>query len=346
MPQWTHFQHAQLSTLGHYFVGIVDALDRDSTRLLAAYTVTNQCTLGCGALAGTSYPVDRELVADLLGFDGVRQNTIDAVAGGDYLLDATAAVANLMVTLSRLCQDLYAWSTEEFGFLTVADEFAGSSSMMPQKRNAYPYEYVRARAAHAIGDATAAFGTLHNTNYQDIKDVEEEMVPPAFRTLHEAIRSLRLLGGTVSTMRVHRERMLERAGAGFAAATELAAVIPRRTPHSARTAHRIVGRMVLLASRAGRSGRQVDLELVNEAARDVLGHELDGLDEDAVRRAIDPREFVEAHDVPGGPARERVCEAIAAADARIASVSAATRAHRTRIEDARRVLDDRCQTRR
>src|SRR3954447_27064357 len=212
MPQWTHFQHAQLSPAGHYLLGIVNALERDVDRLLAAFAVTDACTLGCGALAGTSYPVDRDLVARLLGFSTVRENTIDAVSGGDYLLEATAAVANLMVTLSRLCQDLYIWHTEEFGFVTVADEYAGSSSMMPQKKNAYPFEYVRARAAHAIGDATSAYGTLHNTNYQDIKDVEEEMVPPAFRSLEEAARAIRLLEGTVSTMEIRRERMLEQAG--------------------------------------------------------------------------------------------------------------------------------------
>ena len=117
MPQWTHFQHAQLSMLGHYYAAIADALQRDITRLLASYRTTNQCTLGCGALAGTSYPVDRDLVARLLGFDGVRVNTIDAVSGGDHVLEATAAVANMMVTLSRLSEDLYIWHTEEFGFV-------------------------------------------------------------------------------------------------------------------------------------------------------------------------------------------------------------------------------------
>jgi argininosuccinate lyase len=344
MPQWTHFQHAQLSTLGHYFLAIANALERDVDRLLAAFDATDACTLGCGALAGTSYPVDRQLVARLLGFSRVRENTIDAVSGGDHLLEATAAVANLMVTLSRLCQDLYIWHTEEFGFVTVADEYAGSSSMMPQKKNAYPFEYVRARAAHAIGDATSAFGTLHNTNYQDIKDVEEEMVPPAFRTLTEASRSLRLLGGTIGSMEIHRERMLAQSGTGFAAATELAAMIHRESDLSARTAHRIVGNLVLRASKQGRSGADVDLDLVNESARAVLGHDLDSIDEAAVRRAMDPRGFVEAHAVEGGPAPDRVREGVAAARTRLSGerVSAA----RGRIRAAHEELDQKCKQRR
>lgn len=346
MPQWTHFQHAQLSTLGHYLVGISDALNRHGRRLLQAYAATNRCTLGCGALAGTSYPIDRDLVARLLGFDGVVENTIDAVSGGDYLLESTAAVANLMVTLSRLCQDLYMWSTEEFGFITIADEYAGSSSMMPQKKNAYPFEYVRARAAHAIGDATAAFSTLHNTNYQDIKDVEEEMVPPAFRTLAQARRSLRLLAGTLATLSVDRDRMYAQARSGFAAATELAAVIHRRTSLSARTAHRIVGRMVLLASRDRLGAADVRLAHVNAAARDVLGHELSELDDDAVRRALDPQAFVDAHAVRGGPARASVAAAIGAARGDVAAAERETQAHREHIDAAHLELEAHSRNRR
>ncbi len=347
MPQWTHFQHAQLSSLGHYLVGIVNALERDVARLLAAHETTDRCTLGCGALAGTSYAVDRDQVARLLGFAGVRENTIDAVSGGDYALEAAAAVANLMVTLSRVCQDLYIWSTEEFGLVVIADEFAGSSSMMPQKKNAYPFEYVRARAGHAIGESTAAFGSLHNTNYQDIKDVEEEMVPPVMRTVDEASRSIRLLEGTIATMEIRRERMLEQAGGGFAAATELAAMIHRRTDLSARTAHRVVGNLVLRASKRGLTGRDVDLALVDESAREILGHGLDGVDEEAVRTAMDPRGFIEAHDVPGGPAPARVREAIGSARERLeAHGRTPVREARERRAAARRALDELCTQRR
>src|SRR6266542_678247 len=247
MPQWTHFQHAQVSTLGHYFAGIVDALVRDLDRLRAAYRTTNRSTLGCGALAGTSYPVDRQLVADLLGFDGFQENTIDCVSSADYMLDVAAAVASLMVTLSRLSQDLWIWHTEEFGFVVIGDEYAGSSSMMPQKKNAYPFEYVRARAAHAIGDLMAAFGTLRAANFQDLKDVEEEGVTPVFRSLDEVSRSMRLLDGAIPSLEVRRDVMLEQAASGFAASTELAAAIHRRSGLSSRTAHRIVANLVLRA---------------------------------------------------------------------------------------------------
>jgi argininosuccinate lyase len=316
MPQWTHLQHAQVSTVGHYLLGISGALERDVERLRAAFRTVNQSTLGCGALAGSSYALDRDLVARLLGFDGFRENTIDCVSSGDWVLETTAALANMMITLSRLSQDLYVWHSEEFDFVVVADEYAGSSSMMPQKKNAYPFEYVRARGAHAVGEMVSAFGTLHNTNFQDIKDVEEEIVPPALDSLDEASRSLRLLAGTIGSMEIKREQMAERAAAGFASVTELAAVIHRQTNLSARTAHRVVGNLVLRAFKQGKRATDVNAALVNESAREVIGRDLE-IDDAAVRRALDPHGFVQAHDVPGGPAPEVLREALARARARL-----------------------------
>ncbi|CAA9368204.1 MAG: Argininosuccinate lyase [uncultured Nocardioidaceae bacterium] len=315
MPQWTHMQPAQPSTLGHYVLGIVDALDRDAGRIESAYRTTNACTLGCGALAGTSYPIDRLLVTDLLGFDDVRVNTIDCVASGDFALETTAALANLATTLSRLCEDLYLWHTDEFALVEIGDAFAGSSSMMPQKKNAYPFEYVRARAAHAVGDMVAAFGALHNTNFGDIKDVEEEMVPPTLHSCEEVTNSLELLTGTLGSLTVHRERMADRAAAGFSTATELAAVLHRETDLDFRTAHRVVGRLVGLAVQRGIRPQDVGSELLDEAAGEVLGREA-GLSADQVRRALDPHGFIAAHTVLGGPAPEPVRSALADARAR------------------------------
>jgi argininosuccinate lyase len=314
MPQWTHFQPAQISTLGHYLVGIENLLARDFDRLRAAYRTTNRCTLGCGALAGTSYPIDRQLVSDLLGFDGFQENTIDCVAAADYVLETATATAGLMVSLSRLCQDLWIWHTEEFRFIELGDEYAGSSSMMPQKKNAYVFEYVRARAAHAIGDAAAALGTLRAANFQDLKDVEEEVVTPVVRSLDEAARALRLLDGSIRSMQINRELMLERASRSFATATELAAAIHRRGGLSYRTAHRVVANLVLRASRLETDARNVNLALLNESARGLLGHELE-IDEDTFRKALDPVAFIAAHAVTGGPAPNAVRESVASARA-------------------------------
>lgn len=305
MPQWTHQQQAQLSTVGHWLVGMENALARDWKRLAAAYQTTNQCTLGCGALSGSSYEIDRDRVAALLGFDGFQENTIDCVSSSDFALETVSAIGGMMVNLSRLCQDLYFWQTEEFGFVEIADEYAGSSSMMPQKKNAYPFEYVRARAAHAVGDMAAAFGTLHNTNFQDIKDVEEEVIYPVFHSLTEASRSLRLLKGTIETLTFKREKMFDEARRGFACCTELAALIHRETGLSYRTAHRIVGRAVLEAYKRGLDATGMDAHILKKAAR-AIGHYGFYISEETVRKGLDAERFVEAHDLPGGPSTAQV----------------------------------------
>lgn len=309
MPQWTHMQHAQLSTVGHYLVGIADSLTRDFERIFAAYSTTNVCTLGCGALSGTSYEIDRGLVAELLGFDGFRQNTIDCVSSSDFMLEASAALSNMMITLSRLSQDLYTWASDEFGYVEISDEYAGSSSMMPQKKNAYPFEYVRARAAHSVGEMASAFGTLHNTNFQDIKDVEEEVVHPVFRSFDETSRSLRLLDGTVGSITFNRDTMLRMSEQSFASCTELAAKIHRSTDLSYRTAHRVVGNLVLRTFKQGQRADDVNSAIVDESAREVIGRDL-GLGDETVRSALDPSAFVEAHDTLGGPSPSTLRQAI------------------------------------
>lgn len=330
MPQWTHLQPAQPSTVGHYFAGMSDALLRDLGRLEAAYATCNSSTLGCGALAGTSYPIDRERVADLLGFDGVRENSIDSVGSGDYSTEAASAVAGLCINLSRLSMDLYLWCSVEFGFAEVGDDYAGSSSMMPQKKNAYPFEYVRARAARAVSDMSGTYMVLHNTTFGDIKDVEEEMVPPTLRVLDESVVSLELLTGTIASLTFHRERMASAAAAGFSTATELAAVIHRTTDLDFRSAHRVVGTLVRLAVDRGVEPEDVGSELVSEAAEASLGHALE-LTDDQVRAALDARSFVEAHTVDGGAAPSAVAR-------NISHGREATAAARGRVEERRRKI--------
>ena len=202
---------------------------------------------------------------------------------------------------------------------------------MPQKKNAYPFEYVRARAAHAVGEMASAYGTLHNTNFQDIKDVEEEVVYPVFRLFDETSRSLRLLDGTISSMEFKRENMLKRAAEGYGSCTELAAKIHRQTDLSYRTAHRIVGNLVLRAFKQGKAATEADAALVNESAREVVGRELD-IDDDLVRNSLDPTAFVRAHNVPGGPAPIRVHEALGNARAILAD-------HDGRVSRSRELLE-------
>lgn len=343
MPHWTHMQHAQVSTVGHYLLGIARAMERDHIRLMAAYASTNESTLGCGALAGTSYPIDRQQVADLLGFDGFKENTNDCVGGGDWLQEAVAVLANIMTTLSRLSQDLYQWHTSEFDFVEIGDDFSGSSSMMPQKKNPYPFEYIRSMAARTLADMSATFQVLHNVNFQDTKDVEEEIVYPGFRAFDQCLAAVKLLTGTLGTLKVNPEVMLAGARKGFSTATELAASIHRQTPHlSYRSAHRLVGELVLRATKQGKHATDVDLDLVNESARAVLGHELD-LEPDSIRQAMDPTGFVAAHAVPGGPAPSEVKRSIESARRRLDEDSEQLSGRREGLKQAGQALALRVQ---
>jgi len=339
MPQWTHFQHAQISTVGHYMLAIADELGRDTRRLLDSYNTVNKCTLGCGALAGASYPLDRQLVADLLGFDGYKENTIGCVSGGDHLMEPSAAMANMMTTLSRFCQDNYIWHTWEFDFVEIGDQFCGSSSMMPQKKNPYIFESIRARAGQTIADTTSVYETLHNTNFQDIKDVEEEAVYPLFNAFERTETSLELLTTVMSSAEFKESNMLQKATEGFASCTELASKLHRETEFSYRTTHRIVGKMVLRALNQGLDASEVDAEIVNEAARAVIDQDLD-IDDEFVHEAIDPELFVRSHDVPGGPSPQVVRRMIADRRAEVDNQRTTLTQRREDLETAANELDE------
>jgi argininosuccinate lyase len=159
---YTHMQPAQPITLGHYFLAVAEALERDFQRFETAWIRINLSTLGSCAFAGTSFPIDREYTAGLMGFDGNIVNTIDAVASRDYLLELTADYAILGSTLSRLSNDLYYWATDEFGYIEIDDSMAASSSIMPQKKNPTSLEHIKAKSAHLIAAFVSVAGCLKN----------------------------------------------------------------------------------------------------------------------------------------------------------------------------------------
>lgn len=314
MLQWTHFQPAQPSTFGHYFEAIGAALSRDWARLWSALSAVNLSTLGSGALAGSSYDVDRVLAAELLGFDGVVENTLDAVAATDHMIDCGFAAASTMITVSRFSQDLWTWHTDEFALVEIGDEYSGSSSLMPQKKNPYPFEYARISAARVIGDFAAALVTAVKTNYQDTKDVEEGVAEETISAMDRTASALSLVSGTISTLRVASEHALIRAGSGFATATEIAAVLHRSHPAlSYRAAHRVVGAAV---ARAVHDGRRVIDPADIEAAGLQLGISV-SIDRDDLARASDARAFVLGHAGLGGPAPSEVNRLVVKAKARL-----------------------------
>ncbi|MEU4250218.1 lyase family protein [Amycolatopsis sp. NPDC026612] len=250
MPVHTHFQAAMPVTYGHYLLGVAIALGRDLDAVAAAAAGLDRCPMGAGAVAGTDLPLDPDLVAVLLGFERGPAHAIDAVASRDVLLRLLAAVAGLGITLSRLATDLQLWSSAEFGFVVLPDHLVGGSSAMPQKRNAFLFEHVKAKAGAAIGAWTAAASMTKSTPFTNTIEVGTEAVAAAWPGLHAVadavLLSQVLAGGTAPVP----ARMRRRAEEGFTVATAAANRMVRRgVPF--RRAHHEVGAAVRAAIEGG-----------------------------------------------------------------------------------------------
>ncbi|MFD5653611.1 argininosuccinate lyase [Streptomyces sp. NPDC127039] len=250
MPVYTHFQPAMPVTYGYYLAGIAAALDRDLAALRHTVGELDRCPLGAGAVAGTDLRIDPQRTAVLLGFSAPPLHATDAVGARDTLLRGLAVTASAAVTLSRLATDLQLWSTQEFGFVDFPERLVGGSSAMPQKRNAFLLEHVKAKAALAIGAWTAAASAMKSTPFTNSIEVGTEAVSVAWPAL-AAVRDALLLGQVlVSGARPAAERMEARAKEGFVTATVVAnRMVAQGVPF--RTAHHTVGAAVRRAVESG-----------------------------------------------------------------------------------------------
>jgi argininosuccinate lyase len=298
MPGYTALQHGQPWTFGHYAIGWVFAFERDVTRLRSAYTNTNRSPLGASALAGTSWPLDRSRTADLLGFDRVMVHSRDAGFGTrDYVAEILAALGIALSDLNALCSDLYLWSSDEFGLIELGDAFSGTSSFMPQKKNAWAFDWPRGAAGAVVGEFANALAAMRGSSSTDgsLQDYPER---PLAGSLDLAIDAFSLVSGALSSVRVDADRMLARARASWATASNLADMIARERGLSFRAAHGIVGRVVRTAVEAQVLPSQLTAADVDRAAEAVAGGPL-GLDDAQVRAALDPVAFVESRVTTG-----------------------------------------------
>jgi len=300
MPGYTHLQPAQPTTLGHYLVSVALATQRDSDRLLEAYPRLNLSPLGACAFAGTGFPIDRQLTADLLGFDGIVESTTDAVASRDYVNEVLAAVAGLGVTLSRLAQDLYLWCSDEWGTMEVASEVAFSSSIMPQKKNPGTLEHIKAKAGHLIGALTSSLTVQKGLNFMHCRDMSLESVDPLWDALTQGEAMIVLTRITVAGLEVNKELMLRRAAEDFCTATELADILVREKGLPFRTSHSIVGNAVASALEQGLRANAITAEMIGRAAVEVSG-QLITLTPDQVDRALDPVQNLAGKRASGSP---------------------------------------------
>lgn len=338
MIGYTHTQQAQPTTLAHYMMAATDMLGRDIQRLVHAYQTCNRSPMGAAALTTSGFAISRERMKELLGFEQLVENSYDAVCGADYLGEVATAVQLAAINLGRIVQDMLQWCTQEFAVLKVAPPYVQISSIMPQKRNPVSFEHMRSLLSSSIGNATTVLTMMHNTPFGDIVDTEDDMQPYAWRSMSVLEQMYRLMACVVGTMEVNKEGLLERAQGSFATVTELADTLVRTDRLSFRGSHHIVSRIVKEAMQAGLRADQISLELVNQAAKEVIGKSL-LLTEEELRLALDPVHFVQIRKLPGGPNADEIRRVITARRNELQAESAWLQQARQACADAMQQLD-------
>ncbi len=306
LPGYTHLQRAQPLLLAHHLLAYFEMLDRDAARFADCRGRADELPLGSGALAGVPYPIDREFVARELGFSRVSGNSVDAVADRDFVVEFQAAAATAMMHLSRLGEEIVLWSSEEFGFVRLPEEFATGSSIMPQKRNPDIAELARGRTGRVYGNLMAILTTLKGLPLAYNRDLQEDK-QPLFDTVDTLLPALDVLAAMLPALTFDRERAAAAARSSYVLATDLADYLVRKgLPF--REAHQAVAELVRSTQAAGKPLGELTLDEYRSCSplfeEDVL--------------SLDVSASIAARDVPGGTAPGRVSRALKEARARLA----------------------------
>ncbi len=310
MPGFTHMQSAQPVTFGHHMLAWFEMLKRDQQRLADCRGRINVLPLGAAALAGTSYPVDREFTADILGFDSVCANSLDAVSDRDFAIEFSAAASLIMMHLSRFSEELVLWMSPQFGFIDLGDAYCTGSSIMPQKKNPDIPELVRGKTARVYGDLMALLTLMkaqplaYNRDNQEDKEALFDVIDTVQACLHA-------YAGLLPTLVVNKASMLDAAERGYATATDLADyLVGKGMPF--RDAHAVVGRTVQFAIQAGCKLSELSLTDLQQFS--------DRINEDVYQK-LELSGSVAARDHTGGTAPKQVRQAAQRARAYIASLN-------------------------
>ncbi|MBE7036530.1 MAG: argininosuccinate lyase [Ruminococcaceae bacterium] len=300
MPGYTHMQKAQPITFAHHLMAYFEMLKRDEERLSECRKRINVMPLGSGALAGTTYPLDREYVAEQLGFDAVTNNSLDGVSDRDFAIEFCSDLSMLMMHLSRFCEELILWSSHEFSFVEMDDAYSTGSSIMPQKKNPDVAELIRGKTGRVFGDLTTLLTMMKGLPLAYNKDMQEDK-EAIFDAIDTVVLCLPVFTNMVKTMNVRKDVMLKGAKGGFANATDVADYLVKKgVPF--RDSHSIVGQMVAKAISLSKNLDDFTLEEFKECSP---------LIEDDIYEAISMQTCVGDRKVKGGPAPERVRQEIA-----------------------------------
>ncbi|MFJ7974911.1 argininosuccinate lyase [Peribacillus sp. NPDC096379] len=304
---YTHTQPAQPTTLGHYFLAIYDVLQRDISRMWAAYKTVNHSPLGAAALTTTGFPISRNRTAELLGFDEIVENSYDSIAGADYLLETATAIMTCMVNTGRWIQDFLQHVTREFGTFYVADPYVQVSSIMPQKRNPVSIEHSRSIASSSYGDALSAIQMIHNTPFGDIVDTEDDLQPHLYRAFTNASRVMKLMYAVISTLKVNEEHAKKMAEKSSITVTELADTLSRDYGISFRKAHSVASHIAKQSIREGKELYDWDTQDINEMIAEFVAVHIT---EEEWQKIISPEYFVAIRKIQGGPSPKEVTRMI------------------------------------
>ncbi len=291
IPAYTHMQKAQPSTLAHYIMAYCEMFARDITRFRDCKKRTDSMPLGSGALCGTTYPLDREFVAGQLGFSAITPNSLDAVSDRDFLLEYLSAASICMMHLSRFCEEIILYSTNEFGVLKISDAYSTGSSIMPQKKNPDMAELIRGKTGRVYGALMSLLTVMKGLPLAYNKDMQEdkECVFDAADTLAAC---LKVFTGMIQTAEFSKEKLFKSAGLGFTNATDAADYLVKKGMPF-RDAHEVIGKIVLYCEKNGLAIDGLTIEQL-KAFSEVFGED--------VYSAISLKSCVESRSLPGGPA--------------------------------------------
>ena len=309
LPGYTHLQRAQPVLFAHHLMAYVSMLQRDIERFQDSYKRINMLPLGAGALAGTTFPIDRHFVAEQLGFDGVYENSMDAVSDRDFIVEFLSNASLVMMHLSRFCEEIILWSSTEFQFVELDDAFCTGSSIMPQKKNPDVAELIRGKTGRVYGHLVGLLTLLKSLPLAYNKDMQEdkEGMFDTVKTLHGA---LRLFAPMIETMKVNKQRMREAVSQDFSNATDIADYLVKKgLPF--RQAHEVIGKTVLYCIQQGKFLLDLTLEEFKQFS---------ALFDSDIYEVLQPETVVNARNVYGGTATPQVQAAIARAESILSAV--------------------------
>jgi len=311
----SHTQHAQPGLLGHYFLGVVSVLDRNIERFQDAYSAVNLSPMGAAAITTTGFPISRQRVAELAGFDGVIENSYDAIGNCDHFTLTASAISLCAIDLSRITYDLLLWATDELKMIRVADGYISTSSIMPQKRNPIALEHLRASLSVVKGLAEAILTVFFKTPYGDISDYEdaEDTMTNAMDLL---MKNLELFNAVIATMDVNKELLAKRVNESFSVVTEIADEMYRSYQIPFRKAHHFVSQLVKKAELMNYNLKNISRDFFEQVYQEVFGEPFTQ-DFIPILQSIDPQRFVKSREIYGGTGPKAMAQMLSGAKEKI-----------------------------